>query len=174
MSAPTATKEYAFSGSLCRIRAFQTLDQSFYCLTIFNLDDYKHLHVPHDEYRCLLNKLFAILSTQATLPTASNPNVNALSIKQRPFDGDVKIKLGDNYLNIGRMTAFGLAHTSPFADVDIFPVKQKKNSLACDPEWDVCTCTMCPVFKRLIDFEATALMRFPPHRRPENVILFHH
>lgn len=172
MSTPTATTEYAFSGSLCRICEFETADGLRYCLTIFSLDDYKHLHFPHDEYKCLMSKLYALLSTQTIIASASNSDVlksnfNALSINQLPFDDDFKIKFGGVCLNIGPVTAFGLVNTSPYESVDVFSLAKKH--FVCDPKWDICTCAMCPVFKRLIDYEAAARMIFPD-RNPQNVI----
>lgn len=147
--------KYAFSGSLCHIREFKTADGSRYCLTTFNLADYTHLHFPHDEYKYLLSQLRILLSTQTVLPTVSNLD-NALSIKQLPFNDDFKIKLRSECLNIGPVTAFGLVNTSPFDNVDNF---------ACDPKLDICTCGMCPVFKRLVDSTDSA------QREQVNVIL---
>lgn len=164
MNTPTTTKEYAFSGSLCRVHQFETADGLRYCLTTFNLYDYKHLHFPHNEYKYIISKLHALLSTT----TASNSNVeklnvnvNALSIKQLPFDDDFKIKFGGECLNIGPLTAFGLINTSPFENVDNI------NHFVCDSKWDICTCAECPVFKRLVDYEAVATGKL------ENVILYH-
>lgn len=173
MSIPTTTTVYAFSGSLCRIHEFETADGLRYCVTIFSLDDYKHLHFPHDEYKCLMSKLYAHLSTQAILPTPTtiNSDTSKLSVNRQSPD-DFKIKFGSNCLNIGSVTALGLVNTSPFNNVDVYSI-MKKNPLACDLKLDICTCTMCPVFKRLVDYEATVLMRFPD-RKPENVILFHY
>lgn len=167
MSVPTTTTEYAFSGSLCRIREFQTLDGSQFCLTVFSLSDYKHLHFPNDEYKWLIGKLYALLSTPAIKPHTSNSDV--LAIKQHAFDGDYKIKFGNESLTLGPVTAFGLVKTIPFADIDVFSIN--KNQTVCDSKWDICTCKTCPVFERLIEFESTAATRFP-ERRPKSVILF--
>lgn len=161
MSEPTAVNECAFSGSLCRIREFKTDDGLRYCLTIFSLADYKHSHFPHDEYNCLISKLNTLQSPYAMLPTARNSDT--LSVKQIPFDLDLKIKFGIHNLTIGPVTAFGLVKTSPFTD--------DKKKFPCDSKWDVCTCKTCSVFTRLIDFEATAVEEIP-QRRPKNVILF--
>lgn len=163
MSTPSIITEYAFSGSLCRIHEFKTLYGTRCCLTIFSLSDYKHLHFPHDEYKCLIRKLYMLLSTQAILPSASNSNVQ-FTIKQLPDDEDFKIKFGIHSLTIAPVTAFGLVKTTPF-----YPVNKKL--ITCDFKWDICTCKKCPVFKRLIDYEIAAAVRFS-YRRPENVILF--
>lgn len=167
---PSTTKEYAFSGSLCRIREFETADGLCYCLTTFSLADYKHLHFPHDEYKCLIRKLYALLSTQALLPIASNSDAPKLCIKQRlPLDDGFKIKFGGGCLNIGPVTAFGLVNTSPFESVDVF-FSVNKNNFACDPKRDVCICATCPVFKRLIDFEAAAALKIFSEQNPQNVV----
>lgn len=166
-SEPNAITEYAFSGSLCRIREFETADGLRYCLTIFSLSDYKHLHFPHNEYNCLIKKLYALQSTQSILPSASKLNV-CMVVKLIPFDCDFKIKFGNHNLTIGPVTAIGLVRTAPFDDVDVFSVNKKP--FTCDSKWDICTCNSCPVFKRLIEFEACVLRRFS-HRRPKNVIL---
>lgn len=165
MSTPTGTKEYAFGGSLCCIREFETADGLRFCLTIFSLSDYRHLHFPHDEYKCLIDKLQARLYTETVFHREVNSD--ELSIKQRSFDGDLKVKFGTQSLTIGSLTAFGLAKTTPFSVV----FSDNKNQFACDSKWDICACKACPVFLRLSDYEAAALMRF--HRKPENVILFH-
>lgn len=164
MGTPTTTSEYAFSGSLCRIHEFKTAEGLHrYCLTVFTLSDYKHLHFPHDEYEKLINKLSAHLSTQAIFPTATASNSVACSIEQLPFDGDLKIHFGQHRLTIGPVTAFGLVKFSPFTNT----VKRK---FACESKWDICTCRKCSVFSRLIDFEASAQRLFD-HRKLENVIL---
>lgn len=165
MSIPTTISEYAFGGSLCRISKFKTVDGARYCLTIFSVSDYKHLHFPHDEHKWLIIKLNALLSTQAILPNASKSD--ALSIKQLTIDGDFKIKFGIHSLTIGPVTAFGLVKTTPFDDVNVSTTN--KNHLTCDSKWDICTCKTCPVFKRQTDFEAAALVKYSYHR-PENVI----
>lgn len=168
MDTPSSISEYAFSGSLCRIHQFKTADGMRYCLTVFSLSDYKHLHFPHEEYKWIICKLYALLSTPAILPSAKYSE-SVLTIKQLPFVDNFKIIFGTHCLTIGPVTAFGLVNSTPFADIDVFSVGKKH--FTCDPKWDICTCKTCPVFKRLIDFEATALMRFL-QRRPENVILF--
>lgn len=123
MSEPTSVNECAFSGSLCRNREFKTDDGLRYCLTIFNLADYKHSHFPHDEYNCLISKLNILQSPNGMLPTTSNSDT--LSVKQMPFVLDLKIKFGIHNLTIGPVTAFGLVKTSPFTDVDVFSVEKK-------------------------------------------------
>lgn len=163
VSTPIAITEYAFSASLCRIREYKTFDGLRYCLTVFSLADYRQLHFPFDEYKCLMVKLYTLLSMRAIFPPTHSDtcklNVNALSLKQMPLTGgDFKIKFGRNCLNIGPVTAFGLVNTCPFDDIDIFSVANKKDLVrfGCDRKWDICTCGMCPVFKRLVDFESTA------------------
>lgn len=169
-SESTAIREYAFSGSLCCIREFETVDGLRYCLIIFSLSDYRHLHFPHEEYKNIISKLYALQSTHAILHNTSVSNPDVLTVKQIPFNNDFKIKFGIHGLTVGPVTAFGLVKTSPFTDVDVFS-SVNKNHFTCDSEWDICTCKTCPVFKRLIEFEATAVMKFP-QPRPENVILF--
>lgn len=161
MRTPTAITECAFSGSLCRIRKFETVDGSRYCLTVFSLGDYKQLHFPCDEYKYLTNKLCALLSAQAILPTTSE----TLSIKPPADNNDFKIKFGTHRLTIGSVTAFGLVKTNPFN------FWTNKDLIACDSKWDICTCKKCPVFKRLVDYEMTSATR-NSYRRVENVILF--
>lgn len=165
---PITRTEHAFSGSLCRTSEFKTSDGLRYCLIIFSLSNYKHLHFQHFDYKWLINKLYALQSMQSIQPTTYAYNSDVI-IKQRPFIDDIKIKFGTHSLTIGPVTAFGLVKTAPFADVDVFSVN--RNYFTCDPEWDICTCKRCPIFKRLIEFEQTALTEFP-HRRLENVILF--
>lgn len=167
MNTPTAINEYVFSGSLCHIREFETDDGLHYCLTVFSLYDYKYLHLPHDEYKYLINKLSEAYSTQTRLPITSKSDV--LSIKQLPFNDEFKIKFENRSLTIGPVTAFGLLNTSPFANVDVY--SDCKNRFICDSKWDICICKKCPAFKRLVDFEAFAATRFS-QRRLENVILF--
>lgn len=135
ISIPTLVAEYAFSGSLCRIHEFETEDGTRYCLTVFSLPDYRHLHFPHDEYKWMITKLYALLSTQAILPIASKSET--LSIEQLPSDGDFKIIFGNHCLTIGSVTAFGLVNTTPFADVDVFSINN--TSFTCDSKWDICT-----------------------------------
>lgn len=167
MNIPTVITEYAFSGSLSRIREFETMDGLRCCLTIFSLSDYKHLHFPHDEYEWLISKLHAHLSTQSIFPTSNNSDAH-VSIDLPPsFDGDFKIKSGQHSLTIGPVTAFGLVKTSPFTDVDVFSVN--KNQFKCGSKWDICTCKACPVFSRLIEFEASA-KRILSHSKSVNVI----
>lgn len=172
MCIPTRISEYAFSGSLCRIREFETLDGLRYCINIFSLSDYKHLHFPHYEYKYLVSKLYACQSTQAIFQSAYKSyeqklNVSVLKILHSPFNSDFKIKFGENSLTVGPVTAFGIVKTAPFRDVDIFSVNM--NQFTCDSKWDICACKTCPVFRRLIEYEATAVMRWL--RRAENMIL---
>lgn len=167
MSIPTSFSEFAFSGSLCRIREFETVDGLRYCLSIFSLNDYKHLHFPHSEYKWFISKLNALISTQSKLPLTSesgvqNSDVSTLNISQLPFDGDFKIKFGKYCLTIGPVTSFGLVKTSPFADVNVF--SENKIHFACDSKWDICTCKSCPVFNRLIEYESTALLKISHHK----------
>lgn len=161
--------EYAFSGSLCRIREFKTVNDVRYCITIFSLSDCKYLHFPHEEYKLLIKKLYTHLSPQSISSTSSTTFLSSLSVKQLPFNGEFKIKFCEHNLTIGPVTAFGLVKTSPFAFVDIFSIN--RNRFTCDPKWDICTCKMCPVFSRLIDFEKSAREIFP-QRKPESVICF--
>lgn len=177
MSIPSAITEYAFSGSLCRVRKFETSDGlARYCLTIFSLSDCKHLHFPHEEYKSLTRKLYALLSTQAIMPTANKSdeqkfNESTLTIRQKVLapEGHLKIKFGRYSLSIGPVTAIGLVKTTPFTNIDVFSIN--KEPFTCDSKWNICTCQACPVFKRLIDFEINALDLFS-HRKVENVIFF--
>lgn len=176
-NAPTKISEYAFGGSLCRIQEFETLDGLRYCLTIFSLGDYKHLHFPHEEYKLLCAKLNTLHSTRSIISCASKSNDSAaaaasVSVKQTPFDNIFKIKFGGELLNVGPMTAFGLLKTAPFSDdiVDVFSSDDRK-SFTCDAKWDICICKTCPVFQRLLEFETTVLTKFA-HRKIEDVILF--
>lgn len=166
----TTTAEYAFSGSLCCIRSFETVDGIRYCLTIFSISDYKHLHFPHDEYKWLISTLQAQYSTQAICPTTINTDMLklndgvVLSIKDLPFDGiKIKTRFGKRILSIGPVTSFGLVKSTPFGNVNVFSVNE--NQFACDSMWDICTCASCPVFKRLIEYEASDLCE-----KPENMI----
>lgn len=153
VSTPTTIREYAFSGSLCRIHEFQTLDGLRYCVTIFSLSNYKQLHFPHDEYKILMCKLHVLLSTQSIAifnrSTWQKSNDSRLSIEQEqlPYNEDFKISFGNLSMTIGPVTAFGLLKTTPFVD---------DKNVVCDPKWDICACKSCPVFKRLSDFEAAA------------------
>lgn len=147
-STPNTIKEYAFSGSLCRIREFETLDGKRYCITIFSLSDYRHLHFPHEEYESLTCQLRTLLSEQAVTPTQYNETV----------------KLGDYGLTIGPVSAFGTLKTSPFIDVD-----ENDSAITCDSKWDICTCTMCPIFNQLTAYEARAKEIFG-HRKHKNII----
>lgn len=165
LTTQSAISEYAFGGSLCRIREFETADGLRYCLTVFSLSDYKHLHFPHDEYKCMISKLNDLRSTQTRLANTSNSDM--VTIEELPFK--FKIKFGNHSLKIGPFTAFGLLKTAPFTEIDTFPV-DPEDPFTCDLRLDICTCKTCPVFKRLIDFEASALERFP-QRKVENVIL---
>lgn len=172
---PCSTTVHAFSGSLCRVQSFKTVDGLRFCLVIFSLSDYKHLHFPHEEYKWLISNLYALQSVQTILPTVNNTheqklNDGVLSVKHQPFINDFKIKFGDHSLTVGPVTAFGLVKTTPFADVDVFHVNQF--TCACDPKWDICTCGKCPAFKYLVEYEATAVKEIL-QCRPENVFLFH-
>lgn len=172
MSTPTAIAEYVFSGSLCRIRKFEKIDETCYCLTIFNLSDYKHLHFPHYEYELLSRKLSGCITTQTVLYRANNPdmqkiNDDVLSIKLQPFDGDFKIKFVNQSLTIGPVTAYGIVNTHPFAGADVFSVD--KIRFTCDSKWDICICGTCPIFRRMCDFEASAREIFS-QRKPENIV----
>lgn len=170
MCAPTAIAEYVFSGSLCRIRKFETYDGLRYCITIFSVSDHKHLHFAYEEYKLLISKLYMLLTTQTTLPpTKTTNNTNAqINITQLPFDGEVKITFEKNCLTIGPVTAFGLLSTMPFTDFDVS--SDSKKHLTCDSKWDICICKTCQVFKRMCDFEARACELFP-HRKTENIVL---
>lgn len=161
--------EYVFSGSLCRIREFKTLDCVRYCITIFSLSDYRHLHFPHEEYKWVIKKLYVLLSPQSIAPDSSMFFDSSLSVKQLPFNGDFKIKFGVHNLTIGPVTAFGLVKTAPFTFSDIFSIN--KNRFNCDQKWDICICKMCPIFSRMLNFEESAREIFPL-RKAENVILF--
>lgn len=157
MSIPSVINEFAFSGSLCRIREFRTADGSHFCLTIFSLSDYKHLHFPHDEYKLLIAKLYAQLSAHAIFPTACNSTM--MSIKEQAFSGNFKVNFGGHRLTITPLTAFNLVKTTPFSNV--FSADDHNTKLlTCDTKWDICTCKTCPVFSRLIEFEVSALKRF--------------
>lgn len=155
VSKPNAISEYAFSGSLCRIREFETLDGPRYCMTIFSLSDYKHLHFPHDEYEILIRKLSVLLSTHEIAISADSPwqnsNDSRLTITQHPINGCFKIKFGFYNMLITPVTAIGLLKTAPFTNVN-----EDEKQLKCDPKLDICACKSCLVFKRLIDFEAAA------------------
>lgn len=173
---PTAITEYAYSDSLCRIREFETDDGLRYCLTVFNRNDYKHLHFPHEEYKYIVNKLNTFLSTKTIFPYEKyteemqlNDSCGVMNIKQLPFDGDIKIKFANHRMTIGPVTAFGLVKTTPFVDVNIF--SEIKKQFTCDSYADICTCKTCPLFNRMIDIERSALLTFS-HRTPETVILF--
>lgn len=136
---PVTAHEYAFGGSLCRVRQFETVDGLRFCLTIFSLSGYKHLHFPYEEYKLLINRLNAHLSTNVIFSTWGN--WNALTVKQHSEieDGELKIKLGGQHFTIGPLTAIGLVNTSPFAF---------KKTFTCDNKWDICTCKKCLVFSR--------------------------
>lgn len=155
-------KEYAFSGSLCRIREFKTADgdESRFCLTVFSLSDYKHLHFAHDEYKLLIAKLNALLSSQAIYPITDKSI--PMFVKEIPFNGDYKINIGRHSVIIGQVTASSLVKTNPFTGGDA-------NQFMCERKWDICTCKNCPVFSRLICFE-TSVLRSHNHRKLVNVI----
>lgn len=164
--------ECAFGGSLCYVRQFETSDGLRFCLTIFSLYDYNHLHFPHDEYKLLIGYLYALQSTQ-TISSSSNNGLDVqkfkehfLNIKRYSMNGDFKIKFGVNSLNIGPITAFGLVKTAPFSEVDVF-FSNNAQHFTCVPECEICICKKCPVFKRVVEFEAEFR-----YCRPENVIFF--
>lgn len=167
MRTPTAITEYACSGSLFRIQEFITADGLRYCLTIFSLSDYNHLHFSHDEYKLFIRKLIARLSMQARLSAESN----ACDHKLNDIDlsitcgADIKIQLDEKYnLIIGSVTAFGLANTIPFADIGF-----NKKQLTCNFKWDICTCKTCPVFSRLIEYESKCKRLFG-YCKPKNIV----
>lgn len=178
VSIPSVTKEYAFSGSLCRICEFETIDGSRYCITIFSLSDYKSLHFSHEEYKIFMHKLCVLLATQAitALDTSIGPKSDdsKLSIEQLPFNGDFKIKFGFMNMTIGPVTAFGLLKTTPFTfdgnNINNCVTANEKH-FTCDPKWDICACKSCPVYKRLNDFEAAA-KEIIPNSKTENIIFF--
>lgn len=140
--------EYAFAGSKCYVRTWGGLR---FCLTIFSLSDYKHLHFPHVEYKWLCSKLYALQSPQSIFPK----NSDILHVKEGLHD--FKIKFGIYTMTVGPVTAIGLVNTMPFTDVDVF--KTIEQDFTCIPELDLCVCKSCPVFKRLSDLETCA-----PHR----------
>lgn len=162
--------ECAFGGSLCYIHQFETTDGLRFCLTIFSIYDYTHLHFPHDEFKLLIGYLYALQSTRTISPSENGLDVqkfkdHLLTIRQYSLDGAYKIKFGINNLTIGPITAFGLVKTAPFSEVDVF--YSNNNHLTCIPDSEICVCKDCPVFKRLADSEAQFLQY-----RPENVIFF--
>lgn len=165
INTPTTIAEYAFSGSLCCIRQFTTADGLRYCLTTFSVADFKRLHFPHDEYKHLITKLYALLSTK-TNANVDKLKASNLTIEQLPVC-EFKIKFGGQCLNIGRVTAFGLFNTSPFENYDDHSLEKKRYS--CDAKWDICTCADCVVFHRLRDYETESLIW--SGSKPENVIL---
>lgn len=158
----TVKREYVFCGSLCRIREFETLDGLRHCITIFSLSDYKQLHFPYDEYKIIISKLNALLSTEEKA-IFNNANDSALSIRQQPFNGKFKIQFGVYTMTIGPVTAFGLLKTSPFINENV-SVSANETQLTCNPMWDICACKSCPIFKRLVVFKKTALIRFLKRR----------
>lgn len=168
-SNPVVETECAFSGSLCRIREFETVDETRYCLTIFSLSNYEHLHFPHEEYQCLIKKLNAHLSPNTIWPNVDTVNDHEPHVSQLPFEDDLKIKFGVHNLAVGPVTTLGLVKTAPFTYTDAFSINESR--FKCDPKWDICTCGMCPVFNRLIDYESKALKLFA-RRKASNVILF--
>lgn len=107
MSTSTTTKEYAFSGSLCRIQEFIPFDgyQRYYCLIIFSLSDYKHLHFPHYEYKCLMCKLHALQSTHAIMPPTHTSENNTTTIVQKSSNENFKIKFGNHNLIVKVQTS---------------------------------------------------------------------
>lgn len=89
-------------------------------------------------------------------------------INQLTYDGNFKIKFGAHCLTVGPLTANNLVNTTPFSDVfsadNNNDNNNNMNQLTCDSKWDICTCKTCPVFRRLVEFEAVALKRFS-HRQ---------
>lgn len=165
---PYVETEYVFSGSLCRVREFTTDDGKRFCITIFSLYDYKYLHFPHEEYKYIARRLYALQVDRAIAHRVYDSlNEKNLRITHSPIGGEVEIKLGTMCLTIGPVTAFGIVKTMPFTDIDVFSVN--KTSFTCDSKLDICTCKSCPAFKRLRDFESAALEQFGP-RKLENVI----
>lgn len=155
--------EHVFSGSICRTCKFETEDGVRYCLTIFSVSDYKHLHFPHYEYNWLIFKLYSLQSPHAIFPNVQKVIDNALSVEQLPFSSDLKIQFGKwRNLTVGRVTAFGLVKTTPFTDIDVFSINKKP--FTCDPNLDICICKTCPIFKRLIGWESSVLKGFARHR----------
>lgn len=134
-----------------------------YCLTIFNISDSKHLHFPHDEYKLLCRKLYALQSTRTIFPSGSD----LVRVKEQLHG--FKIKFGSYTMRIGPVTAIGLVNTTPFTDVDVF--SSIKPDFTCIPELDLCVCKSCPVFKRLYDLEAVVL-NVPEPPRLKNVLMF--
>lgn len=168
---PTILSECAFSGSLSLVRQYETSDGLRFCLTIFNLYDYNHLHFPHDEYKLLIGYLYALQSTQTISPSKNGLDVQTfkehfLKIKRCSMNGSFKIKFGKYSLTFGPITAFGLVKTSPFSEVDVFFTNNAQH-FTCIPECDICVCKKCPIFKRVVEFEAEFR-----HCRPENVNFF--
>lgn len=155
--------EYAFSGSLCRIREFKTFDGLRYCLSIFSLSDHKRIHYPHDEYAWLVKKLLLHVSPQAIHPTSYSDDrqkLNDIELTiQHALYNDIKIKCGKKCLTVGIVTAFGLVRTAPRYLVANEFLNDVENVLACDPKWDICTCKNCPVFSRLREYELIASVR---------------
>lgn len=149
--------EYAFSGSLCRIRQFETMNGMRYCITIFSLCDYKQVHFTHYEYKYLIQKLYAQLNTRSIHP-AANDYENAIDVIYSPTNNKFKINLGAFNVIISPVTAFGLVMTMPFNDVNVF--SDNTGLSTCHSNIDICSCRTCPLFKRLIDFEAAAIDRF--------------
>lgn len=153
MSAPTAMREFAFSGSINRVREYKTeMDGSRYCITVFSLHDYKYLHFPHEEYMELISKLYAATSPQ-TLAINTIPKKTSLIINQIPFTENFELRFGCYKLQIGPVTAFGIIRTAPFGDYCIQGNDYSSRSLTCMPKYDICVCGSCTVLKRLTDFE---------------------
>lgn len=161
MSKPNVINEYAFSGSLCRVREFETADGIRFCLTIFSLSDYKHLHFPHDEYKWLISKLHACISPDHAIFQPLD-KTDVLSLEQITIEGDLKVKFEGYKLFIGSLTARGLLNSSPFS-------KFYSEQFRCNMKWDICICKTCPVFIRLSEFEASA-QRIFAHRKSNNII----
>lgn len=171
MSKPTVIHKHAFGGSLCCIREFQTTYGIRCCLTIFSLSDYKILHFPHYEYKCIINTIFTHLSTETKINNPNDSDVQVFTIKQLPF-GELKIKIGEYTLKVGPVSAFGLLKHTPLSDFDSFTDKSATNWNVCDSKWDICICKTCPVFKRLIEYEARA-RQITRQSKPQNVLFNH-
>lgn len=139
---PFAIKTYAFGKSLCRIREFETLDGSRYCLTLFRLYDYKYLHLPHEEYMHTINKIRKLYTPHAFwhLEIRDDPDI---TVKQLS-NGQYNIKFGCISMHFGKGTAYWLQCSAPFLD---------KRPITCCVQLDVCACEMCPAFDRLIKYE---------------------
>lgn len=155
---PTAVHEYAFSGSLNRVREFETLDGSRYCLTVFSLADYKHLHFPHEEYKELACKLHRAVSQQTSAVTkpeiSSSSSPSQIAANQIPCSEDFELKFQSYRMRVGPITAFGIVKTAPFERYNTVDANKHSSMLSSwMSKYDICICGSCEVFKRLIDFE---------------------